>query len=667
MHTVMAPSVASAPAVPASLFSSPLSASSGGQPLPERLRRVLQQLSGYDLSDVRVHRASPWPARVGARAFVLGTDIHLSPGAEDALEHEAWHVVQQKQGRVRATGTVGFGEPRLGLAGLNDEALLEREAETMARVARILEPCGEHWPERGALRAAPILHPVVQRNTVIGQTEYSQLNALLAVVRQALAANVAHFPLAVLRSILMDLIIERRSFPDMQAALQEIAIRNVGYQAEAQMRSLMKENQRLLDDSRRAARQALAQAESDWNEDQQKPIAQRRFLDKFQYSAECEKIIKAVKNSGNCVFWGNASFFSSSKAFNQPMGRWVLDDQNEYPNRMNCWESVVFSLVRSGLVRKAYIGWSDLQGVLAERPVNADPGPPWPMLINEAIKIRDYFWSPQDGTLRYEADRMPLQANQRDIDNKHVLVPLDVTIPKGRLVIFAYGMHVAISTGRKRKIQSQRAREFFGREWGHGLLELDSSEFGGFLESALAKLETIRETTIEDLLRMDYTYLQHIIVAPFPDVPRNVRKPLTKTVRAQEHPAIEQLMQEYLAANQGSINAELAAQKKKDDDAIARLEKTMSRMGPESKAYMSNVTKLKNLRIGAERSQALIKERWEKRAFNSQAVKDALAQMNTKVAKSEGEGTINVETTVVLDVRATDLYHGLANFGVAKN
>jgi hypothetical protein len=136
---------------------------SGGEPLPERLRRVLERLSGYDLSDVRVYPNSPWPARIGARAFVLGSDIHLSPGAEDALEHEAWHVVQQKQGRVRATGTVSFEDARLGTAGMNDEETLEREAEAMGRMARRLMMCGSHVRPRETLRTAVITRPVMQK------------------------------------------------------------------------------------------------------------------------------------------------------------------------------------------------------------------------------------------------------------------------------------------------------------------------------------------------------------------------------------------------------------------------------------------------------------------------------------------------------------------------
>jgi hypothetical protein len=164
MHTSTPASAAAANVAPTSRFSPRLSVWGGGQPLPEQLRRVIEQLSGYDLSDVRVYQASLWPARVGARAFSFGSDIHLSAGAEDALEHEAWHVVQQKQGRVRATGTVSFEDPRLGVVGLNGEESLEREAEAMGRMVRSLVRCGVHLRERASLRVVPIQRPVVQKS-----------------------------------------------------------------------------------------------------------------------------------------------------------------------------------------------------------------------------------------------------------------------------------------------------------------------------------------------------------------------------------------------------------------------------------------------------------------------------------------------------------------------
>ena len=64
---------------------------------------MMEAMSGFSLADVVVHRNSAEPARIGAAAFTKGRDIHLGPGQARHLPHEAWHVVQQKQGRVKPT------------------------------------------------------------------------------------------------------------------------------------------------------------------------------------------------------------------------------------------------------------------------------------------------------------------------------------------------------------------------------------------------------------------------------------------------------------------------------------------------------------------------------------------------------------------------------------
>jgi hypothetical protein len=97
---------------------------SAAQGLPGPLRSGVEALSGRDMSDVRVHYGSARPATVAAHAYAQGDDIHLAPGQERHLPHEAWHVVQQREGRVRPTGTVA------GQA-LNDDPGLEQEADRM--------------------------------------------------------------------------------------------------------------------------------------------------------------------------------------------------------------------------------------------------------------------------------------------------------------------------------------------------------------------------------------------------------------------------------------------------------------------------------------------------------------------------------------------------------
>lgn len=98
--------------------------------LSDQLKSGIETMSGYSMDDVRVHFNSEKPASVKAHAYTRGTDIHVAPGQEKHLAHEAWHVVQQKQGRVKPTMTVN------GMS-VNDSPVLEHEADVMG--ARALQ------------------------------------------------------------------------------------------------------------------------------------------------------------------------------------------------------------------------------------------------------------------------------------------------------------------------------------------------------------------------------------------------------------------------------------------------------------------------------------------------------------------------------------------------
>ena len=102
-------------------------ASSSG--IPSNLKAGLEQLSGVDLSDVKVHQNSNKPQQVGALAYTQGNDIHVAPGQEKHLPHEGWHAVQQKQGIVKPTMQMKTGTL------VNDDAGLEKEADMMGAKA----------------------------------------------------------------------------------------------------------------------------------------------------------------------------------------------------------------------------------------------------------------------------------------------------------------------------------------------------------------------------------------------------------------------------------------------------------------------------------------------------------------------------------------------------
>jgi hypothetical protein len=97
--------------------------------LPDNLKSGVENLSGYAMDDVKVHYNSSKPNELNAHAYAQGTDIHMAPGQEKHLPHEAWHVVQQKQGRVKPTMQMK------GKVNVNDDKGLENEADVMGAKA----------------------------------------------------------------------------------------------------------------------------------------------------------------------------------------------------------------------------------------------------------------------------------------------------------------------------------------------------------------------------------------------------------------------------------------------------------------------------------------------------------------------------------------------------
>ena len=100
--------------------------------LPSNLQSGVEKLSGQDMSNVNVNYNSDKPAQLNAHAYAQGNNIHLGPGQEKHLPHEAWHVAQQKQGRVQPTKQIK------SKVNINDDPALEKEADVMgAKAAKI--------------------------------------------------------------------------------------------------------------------------------------------------------------------------------------------------------------------------------------------------------------------------------------------------------------------------------------------------------------------------------------------------------------------------------------------------------------------------------------------------------------------------------------------------
>lgn len=103
--------------------------------MPDELKSGIENLSGLSLGDVKVHYNSSKPATLQALAYTQGANIHVGPGQEKHLPHEAWHAVQQKQGRVTPTTQMKAG------VNINNDKSLEHEADVMgARAVRMEAP-----------------------------------------------------------------------------------------------------------------------------------------------------------------------------------------------------------------------------------------------------------------------------------------------------------------------------------------------------------------------------------------------------------------------------------------------------------------------------------------------------------------------------------------------
>lgn len=94
----------------------------GNAPVQMSIKEKVAQM-GID-----VKYNSSEPAKVGAHAFAQGNTIHLASGQEKHLPHEIGHVMQQREGKVKATTSVN------GIK-VNDDPKLEREANVIGAKA----------------------------------------------------------------------------------------------------------------------------------------------------------------------------------------------------------------------------------------------------------------------------------------------------------------------------------------------------------------------------------------------------------------------------------------------------------------------------------------------------------------------------------------------------
>ncbi|MFT5779241.1 MAG: hypothetical protein ACI837_002198, partial [Crocinitomicaceae bacterium] len=152
--------------------------------LPDNLKTGMENLSGMSLDDVKVHRNSNKPAQLQAHAYAQGADIHLGAGQEKHLPHEAWHVVQQKQGRVKPT------KQMKGKVNINDDAGLEKEADVMGAKALVQSKANNQTNKKDSTSSSSNeANKMVQRVSINLQPADNVITALVKYAREQLGVS----------------------------------------------------------------------------------------------------------------------------------------------------------------------------------------------------------------------------------------------------------------------------------------------------------------------------------------------------------------------------------------------------------------------------------------------------------------------------------------------
>lgn len=111
-------------------------AASGKGGLDKTVQAKMENAFQSDFSDVNITQNSGEATNMGALAFTQGNNIHFAPGqykpttseGQELIGHELTHVIQQKEGRVKAN-TQAKG------VAVNDDPALESEADLMGKKA----------------------------------------------------------------------------------------------------------------------------------------------------------------------------------------------------------------------------------------------------------------------------------------------------------------------------------------------------------------------------------------------------------------------------------------------------------------------------------------------------------------------------------------------------
>lgn len=494
------------------------------KPLPVNLKNTIEYLSGYDMSDVRVHYNSPLPKCFQARAFAYGTDIYLRSGTEDTLLHEAWHVVQQKQGRVNVNSDNS-------LINLSEE--LEAEADIMALI--LSGSLNKNYQASGSMRslkkcqAKPVVQCWLQIRNDGNLGARTWLTAAPVMVQLNNYHNINNNNTPGLLYAVKKLVKQNRTYTtlaDVYNDTDNLRKPVFGYQHVQAFRAFMQQ-QNLARTNYIQARDAYVQNQRNAHDLRQvNARIARDFSERFSKDKYC------TDNPPAYCFWKprtNYNMISRTRSLFQsrpgliaahtPLVQWFLGQTN-FPYGMNCWESVLYGAVASTNINQDYVKWAIKNKItmsLSSYLVNygyslaqarQDLGNTYanPAEVDNAEFLHYIFSNPE----YHASDKDPNSI----VQNGQKFPPFPNVIPRGQIVVLSAGGHVAISTGKTFPNQQPVAIAAFGAN-GHGILELDSDDQADF--------PTVRETTIEDRMAELPGYAYEIHTGWLPDVPVDTR------------------------------------------------------------------------------------------------------------------------------------------------
>jgi len=486
--------------------------------LPDRLKGSVERLSGMDLSEVRVHYHSEKPAGIGALAYTRGMDIHVAPGQEVHLPHEAWHVVQQAQGRVRPTF-------QLKDAAVNADVGLEAEADTMGKRALQVsrDPAGE--PDTGIYPSQSLqgsyLPAIVQRQGSIIQAVWIKADAMGVLKWNAAISGVRWYTDGVF--YWFEIENEEGAIYSDFAGIGHKNTRVGWYELGAveaspeelhywAMRSLLppaRAPKHLVKPHTEEKEPPVVEKEEDEKKVEEKPpvdekkpekskkelekeLARVRFLKTRGYDPRKTKPPSkktAPKNELEYITHRGPTMsrLSHGKEFlgflSTPFSHW-LDDELDEPKQMNCWEAVFYAAVHAGIRTKEYVKTMIQRDTGKDQPQEVDP-------FGAMTSLSGSNWTPI--FMKYVNEFHDIPSENLSLFFQSILL-----IPRGYVIIFGRdGQHVVLSEGIMRKPSGS-----FGIE--HMVLELDSGTSG------------VKSSSIEEIFERNPAYRKSIAWGPLP-------------------------------------------------------------------------------------------------------------------------------------------------------